>query len=237
MRYVKKYATTLLVAAVVGAAASPAGAQDAQGTVRKLTIDEAVKLAVEQNLGIQIERINPQIQDVAVAQARSYWVPTLSSTLQNYSQDSPATSFLSGGEKTTNTQFSTQFGMNQILPTGTSYSLGWNSARQTSTNLFSNFNPLLSSYVSFQLSQPLLRNRTIDSYRQQLQTTRKDREAADVSLRSTIATTTRNVKNAYWDLAYAISNLKAQQQSLELALLIGHVNSLTDDGKVRRSVS
>jgi len=218
MRYVKKCATTLLVAAVVVAAAHPVGAQGPQGTVRKLTIDEAVKLAVEQNLGIQIERINPQIQDVAVAQARSYWVPTLTSTLQNYSQDSPSTSFLSGGQaKTTNTQFSTQFGMNQILPTGANYSLGWNSARQTSTNQFSNFNPLVSSYVSFNLSQPLLRNRTIDSYRQQLQLSRKDRDAADMSLHATVASTTRNVKIAYWDLAYARENLQAQQASLDLA--------------------
>jgi outer membrane protein TolC len=63
----------------------------------------------------------------------------------------------------------------------------------------------------------LLRGRTTDSYRQQLQTVRKDREAADVSLRSTIAVTTRNVKNAYWDLAYARENLATQQASLDLA--------------------
>ena len=218
MRYSRKCAVILLAAAVVASVSSPAMAQGQTGSVRRLSVDDAVKLAVEQNLGIQIERLNPQIQDVAVAQARSYRVPTVNSTLQGNSQNSPSTSFLSGGAaKTTDNKFSTQFGMTQILPTGANYSLGWNSARSTSTNAFTNFDPLLSSNVAFNFSQPLLRNRTIDSYRQQLLTTRKDRDAADVSLRATVATTTRNVKIAYWDLAFARENLQAQQQSLDLA--------------------
>ena len=207
--------------ALVVSCATPslvAQAQTPAPSTRKLTVDEAVKLALEQNLGIAIERINPQIEDVAVAQARSYWIPTVSSTLQGNSTNTPSSSFLSGGQaKITDNRFNTQFGINQQLPTGANYSLAWNSARSTSTNLFTNFDPLLSSNVAFNLTQPILRNRTIDSYRQQLQAARKDRDAADVSLQATVALTTRNVKNAYWDLAYARDNLQAQQQSLDLA--------------------
>ncbi len=44
-------------------------------SVRRLSIDEAVKLALEQNLGIRIQRFDPQIQDIGVAQARSFWAP------------------------------------------------------------------------------------------------------------------------------------------------------------------
>ncbi len=69
----------------------------------------------------------------------------------------------------------------------------------------------------FNATQPLLRNCKIDTYRQQLEVSRKQRDASDVSLRATVVTTTRNVKNAYWDLAYARDNLRAQQQSLDLA--------------------
>ena len=35
-------------------------------TVRRLSVDEAVRLSLEQNLGIQIERLNPQIQDLSL---------------------------------------------------------------------------------------------------------------------------------------------------------------------------
>ena len=39
-------------------------------TLRAIGIEEAVKLGLEQNLGIQIQRYDPQIQDTAIAQAR-----------------------------------------------------------------------------------------------------------------------------------------------------------------------
>src|SRR5689334_22244375 len=41
--------------------------------VRRLSLDEAATLAVEQNLGIRIQRFDPQIQDTGVALARSSW--------------------------------------------------------------------------------------------------------------------------------------------------------------------
>jgi outer membrane protein TolC len=212
----------VLLAAFVAVGATPATAQGpaaaASALVRRLSVDDAVKLAVEQNLGIQIDRMTPRIQDLGIAQARTGWVPTLTSLLSNNSQNQPPTSVLAGGQnKITDSQFSTQLGLSQTLKTGASYSVNWNGARQTSTNLFVNFNPLLTTNLAFDITQPLLRNYKIDSLRQALETSRKDREAADVQLQSTIALTTRNVKNAYWDLSYQIENLKAQQQSLDLA--------------------
>jgi outer membrane protein TolC len=108
-------------------------------------------------------------------------------------------------------------GLSQVLPTGASYSFGWNSARATSTNTFSNFDPLLQSNVSFNVTQPLLRDFKIDNIRQQLALSQKARQSADVQLHSAIVQTTRNVKNAYWDLAFQVNNLAAQRQSLQLA--------------------
>jgi outer membrane protein len=210
---------------ILGFAVAPAGAQQpllgqnsTPGPVRQLSADEAVRLALEQNLGIQIQRFNPQIQDVAISQAKAFWAPSLTSSLTSNSQDSPPTSIFSGGQtKVVDSRFTTLFGVSQVLPTGGNYQLAWNSYRATSTNIFNNFDPLLSSNVSFSASQPLLKNFKIDSVRQQLETTKKDRESADLQLESTVALTTRNVKNAYFDLAFQIDNLKAQQQSLDLA--------------------
>ncbi|MEQ1870563.1 MAG: TolC family protein [Vicinamibacterales bacterium] len=211
----------LAAAAVLTAAltAAPSFAQTAPvGPVRRLSVDDAVRLALEQNLGIQIDRLTPQIEDIAVAQARTFWVPNATVGLTNASQDTPATSVLSGGQsKIADSRFTSSLGVNQILRTGANYSVDWSSYRATSTNVFTSYNPLLNSNLVLSLTQPLLRNRTVDSYRQQLESTRKDRSAADVQLNATIQATTRNVKNAYWELAYQIDNLKAQQQSLDLA--------------------
>jgi outer membrane protein TolC len=223
MRSLLRYAFVGLVMLGVAAAPalaqpSPGGRNSRSGPVRQLSAEEAVRLGLEQNLGIQVQRFNPQIQDVAISQAKAYWAPSLTSSLTNNSQNSPPTSIFSGAQtKVSDSRFTTLFGVSQVLPTGANYSLSWNSYRATSTNIFNNFDPLLSSNLSFNASQPLLKNFKIDSVRQQLETTKKDRESADLQLESTIALTTRNVKNAYWELAFQIDNLKAQQQSLDLA--------------------
>ena len=201
----------------VAAAAAPA--DQAQAGTRRLSIDEAVAMALEQNVNLQVDRIDPQIQDYNISVARSGWTPVFFSTLSNRSQTNPPQDVFGGNQiSITNENFSSNLGVQQALPWGgASYTGQWNNGRGTTNNQFSSFNPQLSSNVSFNYTQPLLRNFTIDATRQQVLVSRKNREISDVQLQQSIAVTTRNVKNAYWDLVFAINNLAVQQQSLELA--------------------
>jgi outer membrane protein len=219
----------LLMAILAASYVSPASAQTAQGAgapgaavpgeqVRRLTVDEAVRLALENNLGIQIARLNPQIQDLAVALARTAWAPTGTSTVQSSSANTPNNSFLSGaGTKTTNGRLGSNVGITQQTPWGGSYSVGWDSSRATTNNPFSNFSPQLNSSLSLDIKQPLLRNFNIDNLRQQILLSQKNREISDVDLQQTLVTTSRNVRDAYWDLAFANASLTVQQESLDLA--------------------
>src|SRR5689334_5582991 len=88
---------TSAMLAQAGTAGSAAPSQPAAAPAeqtRRLTIEEAVKLALENNLGIQIARFDPQVQDTAVAQAKAAWVPSFQNKFQKNSQDSPNNSFL-----------------------------------------------------------------------------------------------------------------------------------------------
>src|SRR5262245_2715095 len=115
-------------------AAVESAAQQSNDTVRRLSIDEAVKLALEQNLGIRIQRIDPQIQDVSVAAARSFWAPSLSSNISKNSQTQQPTSSLAGGATNIlNSNINTALGLNQTLPWGGAYQATWNSSRFTTT--------------------------------------------------------------------------------------------------------
>jgi len=186
---------------------------------RRITVEDAVKLALEHNLGVQVARVNPQLQDLSIASARANWAPSLTSTLVNSSIDSPTNSFLSGGQgpKISDDRFASNVGVSQLLPWGANYSVGWDSTRSTTTNIFSNFSPQLRSSLALSYTQPLLRNFNIDNIRQQLKVSVKNREISELDLRQTIVGTTRSVRNAYWDLAYAIGSLAVQKESLELA--------------------
>src|SRR5688500_10267852 len=68
------------------------------GSVTKLTADEAVRLALENNLGLQAERLGPQIGTLAVAQARAVYTPSVISTTSTRRSTTPPDSFLSGGD-------------------------------------------------------------------------------------------------------------------------------------------
>lgn len=190
-------------------------------TVRQLTIEEAVRLALDNNLGIQIARFNPQVQDLSVAQARSAWVPNFTTLVQGAGTSTPNSGFLSGANtgqnKTTTGRVLSNVGIVQQTPWGGSYSVGWDSTRSTTSNVLSSFSPQLQSSLSLEIRQPLLRNFSIDNLRQQVILSEKDRDVSDFQLQQTIATTSRAVRNAYWDLAYANASLAVQQQSLDLA--------------------
>lgn len=201
----------------VSAQGAPTPAQQAP-QVRRLTADEAVRLALENNLGIRIARFEPQIQDLNVLSARASWTPAATSTFQHGSSEQPADSLLAGSTTSiTSGQFLSTAGVRQTLTHGGSYEIGWDATRSTTNSTFSTFNPRLRSNLSLNFTQPLMRGWDIDNIRQQLQTSTKNREISDVDVRETLAATSRTVRRAYMDLAYANANILVQRQSLDLA--------------------
>ena len=201
--------------ATIAAAAQAQLAAQSNDVVKPLSIDEAVKLALEQNLGIRIQRIDPQVQDVGIAQARSFWAPTVSSAVNRSVTNQPPTSVFSPAYSSGTTNANVT--MAQTLPWGGSYTTGWINQRVATTNIFSSYATQLYSNVQFNYTQPLLANFSIDQIRQQVKVSRKVRDLSDIQLQSVVVQTMRQVRDAYWDLVYAISNLKVSQLSLELS--------------------
>ncbi|MCY4075962.1 MAG: TolC family protein [Acidobacteria bacterium] len=197
----------------------PGTVQPAAAPTRRLSVDEAVALALENNLGIRSERYGPQIQDTVVADARSVWLPNLSLDMLRDNAVTPSATFLDGVDtQVVNKLFSNVFTVNQQMPwAGGSYTAAWDGTRRTTTSFFSSFNPALGSNLRLSYTQPLLRNFAIDAGRQQVTVATTNREIADIGLRQTVAATERSVRNAYWDLVFAIAFLDVQRQSLELA--------------------
>lgn len=187
------------------------------GPTKKLTLDQAVQSALEQNLTLQVQRIDPRVQDYFVAQARTAWIPTAFSSVSYNNNQAPIDvsylgSFGANEQKGTNVQG----GVSQLLPWGTSFSGTWTGSRSEATSGQS-YNPQTNGGLNFSFSQPLLRGFRIDQPRQQLMITKVQREMSDIQLRQIVVGTVRNVKFAYWNLVGARSNLEVAQQSLDLS--------------------
>ena len=52
-----------------------------------LTLDDAVKFALERNLDIAVQRLNPEINDIAIASIQSVYHPALTSLISTQSHD------------------------------------------------------------------------------------------------------------------------------------------------------
>ena len=228
-------AQTAMIAGLVAAAVSvfgpvpvhaqttPAMPASVQGPIRQMSIDDAVATALEQNLDLQVQRINPQLQDLSIAGFRAAYTPNFVSTVSTSDQTQPVRSFFETGGGIAAPPISSgqslfNFGVASLSNWfGGSYDVRWNNSRSTSTNPSQSFNPELNTSVIATYTQPLLRNFRIDGTRQNLLVSQKNREITDVQLEQSIALTVRNVRNSFYDLMGAIANLNVQRQSLDLA--------------------
>ena len=209
-----------LIVAVVGLAAWNGGPTVlcAQQTEATLTLDDAVQRALERNLDIQVERMNPEAVDLSISSLRAAYHPLFSTTFGQRSQVTPPSSQLNGGQRVANDTTTYNTGVAQLLPWGGGqFQLAWNNNRTDTSNIFANYNPSYSSNLSGFFSQPLLRGRAIDLNRQQLRVTQINRDISEVQLRATITSTLATVRNAYWDFVFVRQAVTVAQQSLELA--------------------
>ena len=190
-----------------------------QGT--PLTIDDAVRMALENNLGIQTEKLNPQIQVLGIARANAAFTPTLFSNVSRRSSTSPPTDFNTTGVGqaiSTSGNFSSQGGVQQNLRWfGSNYQIAFDGSKATTNAINSVFNPQLGSGLNAVFNQPLLRNFKIDSLRQQLWTSQNNATIADIQLQQRITQTGRNVRAAYYQLVGALSGLSVAEESLTVA--------------------
>jgi outer membrane protein len=187
----------------------------------RLTLEDAVKFALDRNLDIAVQRLNPQINDIAVLSVKSVYNPTLTSTVGPQSATilpSSQTQLGTGGAAVNETM-TFNGGIAQSLPWGGgNFAASLNNFRRSSTSNNSLFNPLFQSAWSFSYNQPMMRNFSIDSTRQQLAVSKVNRDVSDVQLRATITNTLSNVRNAYWDYVFAVQAVDVAQKSVDLAV-------------------
>jgi outer membrane protein TolC len=201
------------------------------GQVVELTLDDAVERALDRNLQLAVERLNPQTFDLSLARLRSVYHPTLTSNFGKQSRTNPPTSTLNGGTIVNNDTTTYNSGVSQQIPWfGGNASFQFNNNKQVSSNLFNNYNPAYNSNFAATYVQPLLRGLTIDGSRQQLRVTTINRDISETQLRGTVAQTVASVRNAYWELLYAIQSLDVAKGSEQLA------NKLVEDNKARVEV-
>jgi outer membrane protein len=215
------------VAGIVASQGGQAALTTPSQTV-ELTQDDAVARALKMNIDLSVERLNPQLQDLALKGAYAAYVPNLTGTIGQRSQTQRPGSTIGGGAIVNTKTWTYNFNASQAIRwTGATANIGWTNGRINTDNNLSTLNPRYDSGLNLSVSQPLWRNRAIDANRQSVITTEINRRIADVNLRASTVNTVANTRNAYWDLVYAIQAVESAKTSLALA------EKLVEDNKIR----
>jgi outer membrane protein TolC len=200
----------------------------------RLSLDDAIKLALDRNLDISVQRLNPQTFDFSLANLRAAYKPTLTSTVSQQSQTTPSTQTTSGGAVGSGIVGDTTTyngGVSQSLPWGGgTLNINLNNNRATTTSTTALFNPNYNTNWSGLYVQPLLRNFKIDNTRQQLVVTKLNQDISELQLQATIINTLSNVRNAYWDYVFAVQSVEVARRSVALA------EQLVNDNRTRVEV-
>jgi outer membrane protein len=201
------------------------------GALRELRIEEAVTLALEKNLDIQVAKLEPQSVDYQIAGFQNNFQPVLASTVGQRDLFQLPTRTINGGDRVSQATTTYNASIAQEVPFfGGNYSVAWTNQRVASSDALATRNPLFTSGLVAQYAQPILRGFKTDNLRQQLQISLINRDMSEESARATVAQTLANVRNAYWDLVFAQSSVDVAQRALELA------DKLVEDNQARVEV-
>jgi outer membrane protein TolC len=200
----------------------------------KLTLVDAIQLAVQHNLDIEQERYGPQIARTDVETARAEFDPvvgaeaSLSQTKVLPTREEvivdPTTGLIIGTEVTK--PFSkdgelTPF-LRQRVITGGSYELRFMNTRQNVSPTTSGVtrtlaDPRYESSLELAFTQPLLRDFGIAVNTAPIRRAEKSEAIAQQRVVQTILNVVFQVQERYWDMVFRLQDLDAQRESQKLA--------------------
>ena len=166
----------------------------------QLTLEDAVRRAVEHNPDLAIVRLGREVESTRVAESLGAFVPTFSTTLGRTGDVTLPTNSLLGDRGIPVNDLFSSTGVRQRLPWGGgTWSASWDASRTTTSNPLTSFDPSLQSGVQLAFSQPLLKDRAMDSARQQYIIAKRNEETSELRFRESVVQTVAAVKQAVLD--------------------------------------
>lgn len=205
-----------------------------------LSLDDAISLALENNLNISVTRFVPWIFETQLLKAKSGGIPQASSSQQVVLGTSPSVSFdpvatadfgwshanipvnnpFTSGAGTTAIPLITQntsflnLGYTQGFHTGTELSVTFDTTR-SSTNLTDVvFNPALTPVMTATLSQPLLNGFGLLPNTRYIIEAKNSIKVANSQFAQQVIATVTQTSNDYWELVYDRENVKVQEAAV-----------------------
>ena len=184
-----------------------------------LTVFDAVKMALEQNREIEVERISVRQAEYDLFSARGANDIVLGAATFYEHRTVPVGSVLAGGPNgsLTNNTLNYDFSAQKLMPTGGLWSAGFTNARIDGNSVFASLNPQYNTALNILFRQPILRNFSIDDARRRIKIANRALDLSDAQFRQKAIDIIARVQRSYWDLAFSLRDVQIHRESVQLA--------------------
>jgi outer membrane protein len=191
------------------------------GDSLSLTLNEAIRRALENNNDIEVARNDVRLAEQQLYALQGVYDPVFTYTPEVNNSVRPVVNIF-GGAGTAGTVTTTDYNNDatvnkQFGRGGGNFTYFFNNTREATSASNTSINPFYSSAQGVQFTQPLWRNRSIDRNRQQIRIQRKRLEQSDSDFRLRTIAVISQVQRAYWDLVFALRNEQNQIANVKLA--------------------
>jgi outer membrane protein TolC len=227
MSHANQHATPAVRTIVMAQTQVPPGAQPGGVTqtpdAELLTLLEAIRLSLENNLEIQMARYEPLLSEERITEAVGVYDPLLFTNYQKSEDQVPvASTFLniSAGEAVNSVETEEwvfDAGFSGVLPMGLEYSSTFENNKTKTDSAGSTLSPEYNSRWVSLVTLPLLKNLVTNDFSITVARSRtaSDRTLADFQARLTDLIVSTEAD--YWELAASIANTRVAQKSLQTA--------------------
>lgn len=178
-----------------------------------LSLEDAIRLAQEHGSLLQQARLSALLEEAGIQAADGAYDPVLFGDLTYTYRESPAGGFFSAFGTTETTSVDATQGLRQALTTGGSLSF----SLQETYNDYSFLNEAQSNVaLNFEYRQPLLRGGWRLSATQTLEQARFTNDRSQAGLRQAQTDVVQAAVDAYWNLGFALADVKVKERSLAL---------------------
>ncbi len=194
----------------------------AQGAFLELSLNDAIRLALTNNLELEIENFNEELNQQRVIQTRGFYDPVFSFRFGWNSSERPSTSVLDAGRGIPTNIAKSWFlatSLQQNVSGGGSVTLDFDNSRSTNNSAFTTIDPRYGSEFQLAFRQPMWRGFRDTQTERQIQLYNLDTQLSDSQFQQRVAEVVQQVQTQYWELVFAVQNYEARRQSMELAIV------------------
>ena len=182
----------------------------------ELSLRSYLELVMANNTDIQIQRLSVETPKNAILRAFGAFDPVFIGSFNNQRQKTPSNDALAGAATVVQLSQPARFSYQQTLPSGTQYTASFNASKTSTNSGFQNYNPSLTSNMSINFTQPLIRNRGTYVNRLAIMTARSRFRRSEFDLRTQVQTLVSDAETAYWNLINARETLRVRENALAL---------------------